>query len=76
MLEVGYPGGPENPKLPNGPHGLILRKLGDSQFSRLGVFTIYASGRRHSETEEEFEQRKEFQRHWFDNCEPQTITIV
>jgi hypothetical protein len=74
MLEVGFQGGQITS---NGVHGLILRKLGDSQFSRLGVFALGGSLEKISwETEEEFEQRMEFQSHWLDGCEPQVRVIL
>jgi hypothetical protein len=46
--------------------GLILRKLGDSQFSRLGTFEFMSIGR----------AEEKFHSHWFDGCEPQIITLV
>jgi hypothetical protein len=69
------PNGTLLPQTQKSSEGLILRKLGDSQFSRLGISRFFTKHRR-EETDEEFEQRKEFQSHWFDDCEPQIIALV
>jgi hypothetical protein len=50
------------PQTQKGAEGLILRKLGDSQFSRLGIFRFFTKHGR-EETDGEFEQRQEFQSH-------------
>lgn len=61
-----------------GANGLVLRALENHQFSRLGLFLFsrHFCERKKHESEEEWNQRWESQKTWFDGCEPQVITLI
>lgn len=59
--------------------GLVLRPIDGDEYSRLGIFRSLVSedlAWLDEETEEGYDQRLEWTSTVFDNCEPQTITII
>ena len=64
---------------PDKYRGIVLRAKEDNTYSRLGIFVFMEDDEgtlAPGETEEMWLLRSELQSTWFNDCEPQTITIV